>query len=106
MKGFAELMKLIDAGFTKEEILQAVQKLEGAHSEPAPEPAPEPLKADSGWKEAFEAFTREINGKMDIMTAAIQKSNIGVAGPAPRPVDSVDDILMNLIDGGTRKEEK
>ena len=75
-----ELMKLVDAGFTKQEILQlagaAQEPKEEPKSEPAPQPAPQPEPEPAYDMTALLA-------KMDEMTKAVQASNIA-AGRQPK----------------------
>lgn len=91
-----ELMKLVDAGFTKQEILQlagaAQEPKEEPKSEPAPQPEPEPAPQPAP-QPAYDMTA--LLAKMDEMTKAVQASNIA-AGRQPQP-ETADDILAAII---------
>lgn len=95
-----ELMKLVDAGFTKQEILQlagaAQEPKEEPKSEPAPQPAPQPDPEPAPQPAPQPAYDMTaLLAKMDEMTKAVQASNIA-AGRQPQP-ETADDILAAII---------
>lgn len=93
---FDEVMKLLDAGYTKEEIL-AMKEEAGADPETKPEEEPkEPATKDAvdvsaisdalgQVKETFESFKKEMIA-MNIMNSRIEN-----------PEQTADDILANII---------
>ena len=103
-----DLMKLVDAGFTKEEILQIASASVYAPTPepeaPAPEPeAPAPESAAPA-PEQVDNSTELLNvmqgltSQMNTLTRALQASNILRAEQAGtgKP-DTVDDILATII---------
>lgn len=87
----SEVLKLIDQGFTADEI----RAMEGA-GDPEPKKDPEPAK-----KTAAEQFTELFTGltaKVDQLTKAVQASNTRLAsgGAAPEP-ETVEDIINGLF---------
>ena len=96
-----DLMKLVDAGFTKEEILQiasaSVYTPTPEPEAPAPEPAapaPEPVDNSTELLNVMQGLTSQMN----TLTRALQASNILRAEQAGtgKP-DTVDDILATII---------
>ena len=96
-----DLMKLVDAGFTKEEILQiasaSVYNPTPEPEAPAPEPeahAPEPADNSTELLNVMQGLTSQMN----TLTRALQASNILRAEQAGtgKP-DTVDDILATII---------
>ena len=96
-----DLMKLVDAGFTKEEILQIASASVYAPTPepeaPAPEPAapaPEPVDNSTELLNVMQGLTSQMN----TLTRALQASNILRAEQAGtgKP-DTVDDILATII---------
>ena len=96
-----DLMKLVDAGFTKEEILQIASASVYAPAPepeaPAPEPAapaPEPVDNNTELLNVMQGLTSQMN----TLTRALQASNILRAEQAGtgKP-DTVDDILATII---------
>lgn len=96
-----DLMKLVDAGFTKEEILQiasaSVYTPTPEQEAPAPEPAapaPEPVDNSTELLNVMQGLTSQMN----TLTRALQASNILRAEQAGtgKP-DTVDDILATII---------
>ena len=96
-----DLMKLVDAGFTKEEILQIASASVYAPTPepeaPAPEPAapaPEPVDNNTELLNVMQGLTSQMN----TLTRALQASNILRAEQAGtgKP-DTVDDILATII---------
>ena len=96
-----DLMKLVDAGFTKEEILQIASASVYAPAPepeaPAPEPAapaPEPADNSTELLNVMQGLTSQMN----TLTRALQASNILRAEQAGTgKTDTVDDILATII---------
>ena len=89
-----DLMKLVNAGFTKEEILQIASASVYAPT-PEPEaPAPEPADNNTELLNVMQGLTSQMN----TLTRALQASNILRAEQAGtgKP-DTVDDILATII---------
>ena len=87
---YNEIIKLLDAGYSREEILQMdVKEPEPApEPEPEPEPAPEPVTADSIMaevKDMFAEMRKELTA-MNIMNSRLQDDH-----------NEPEDILANII---------
>lgn len=102
---FEQLMKLLDAGFTKEEIMAlngtpapAPQSEPEPAPQPEPEPQPEPAPAPQNDQAAILAKLEELN--QTIIRSNINKSR-------QPETESVDDILATIIRPTFKnKEEK
>lgn len=96
---FEQLMKLLDAGFTKQEIMALNGTQEPApQPEPEPEPQPEPAPAPQNDLAAILAQLEELN-------QTILRSNIN--NSRQPDTESVDDILATIIRPTFKsKEEK
>jgi hypothetical protein len=94
-----ELLKLVDAGFTKQEILQlagaAQDPKEEPKSEPAPQPEPAPAQQEPQQTPQPVYDMSALLAKMDEMTKAVQASNIA-ADRQPKQ-ETADDILAAII---------
>jgi hypothetical protein len=94
-----ELLKLVDAGFTKQEILQlagaAQDPKEEPKSEPAPQPEPAPAQQEPQQTPQPAYDMSALLAKMDEMTKAVQASNIA-ADRQPKQ-ETADDILAAII---------
>ena len=87
-----ELMKLIDAGYTKDDIQQFIQP--AAEPEPAPVPAAEPAK--TAVQETGTADSAVLKELQELRKAV--KAMTIVSGAAEKPQEkTVDDILKKLI---------
>lgn len=85
---YNEIIKLLDAGYTREEILQMDAKEPEPAPEPEPEPAPEPITADSIMaevKDMFAEMRKELTA-MNIMNSRLQDES-----------NEPEDILANII---------
>ena len=93
-----ELLKLVDAGFTKQEILQlagaAQDPKEEPKSKPAPQPDPKPVPQQKPAPQPQYDMSALL-AKMDEMTKAVQASNIA-ADRQPKQ-ETADDILAAII---------
>lgn len=104
---FDQLMKLLDAGFTKDEIMA----LNGTQ-EPAPQPEPEPEPAPAPQPEpqpepapAPQNDQAAILAKLEELNQTIIRSNINNSRQPEQ--ESVDDILATIIRPTFKnKEEK
>ena len=93
---YNEIIKLLDAGYSREEILQMdVNEPEPApEPEPEPEPAPEPVSTDSIMaevKEMFAEMRKELTA-MNIMNSRLQDDH-----------NEPEDILANIINPTMKK---
>ena len=97
---YNEIIKLLDAGYSREEILQMdAKEPEPApepepEPEPAPEPAPEPVTTDSIMaevKEMFAEMRKELTA-MNIMNSRLQDDH-----------NEPEDILANIINPTMKK---
>lgn len=91
---YNEIIKLLDAGYSREEILQ----MDAKEPEPAPEPEPEPEPAPDPTaaimtevKDMFAEMRKELTA-MNIMNSRLQDDH---AEP--------EDILANIINPTTKK---
>ena len=87
---YNEIIKLLDAGYSREEILQMDEKEPepAPEPEPEPEPAPEPVTADSIMaevKDMFAEMRKELTA-MNIMNSRLQDDH-----------NEPEDILANII---------
>ena len=104
-----QLFKLIDAGFTKEDIMQFVQKpaADQGGSDPDPEQeVVEPAKPEEQ-KEPEESVTDKllqgITGQLKNLTEAMQLQNIRNATGAGTKPETVEDIFQKMFDGAPVK---
>lgn len=93
---YNEIIKLLDAGYSREEILQmdAKEPEPAPEPEPGPEPAPEPVTTDSIMaevKEMFAEMRKELTA-MNIMNSRLQDDH-----------NEPEDILANIINPTTKK---
>ena len=87
---YNEIIKLLDAGYSREEILQMDEKEPepAPEPEPEPEPAPEPVTTDSIMaevKDMFAEMRKELTA-MNIMNSRLQDDH-----------NEPEDILANII---------
>lgn len=90
---YNEIIKLLDAGYTRDEILQMKDEPEPA-PEPEPEPAPEPVNMDSIMtevKDMFAEMRKELTA-MNIMNSRQQDDH-----------NEPEDILANIINPTMKK---
>lgn len=91
---YNEIIKLLDAGYTREEILQMDEKEPEPTPEPEPEPAPEPVTTDSIMaevKDMFAEMRKELTA-MNIMNSRLQDDH-----------NEPEDILANIINPTMKK---
>ena len=112
---FEQLMKLLDAGFTKEEIMAlngtpapAPQPEPDPEPQPEPAPAPQPEPAHAPQPEPAPAPQNDqaaILAKLEELNQTIIRSNINKSSQPD--TESVDDILATIIRPTFKnKEEK
>lgn len=91
----SELIKLIDAGYTKEEIqaMAAPAPEPDPAPDPEPKPAPDPAPAPAQ-DETMAAMLKEMQ---DLKKAVFAMNVMNAEMPAPK---SVDDILAKAMEGG------
>ena len=93
---YNEIIKLLDAGYSREEILQMDEKEPepAPEPEPEPEPAPEPVTTDSIMaevKDMFAEMRKELTA-MNIMNSRLQDDH-----------NEPEDILANIINPTMKK---
>ena len=107
-----DILKLVNAGFTKAEIMQlsAAQASDPAPAgDPAPapagDPAPAPVvkepekigKTDIDQASAFDKMLQGITGQLQALTSAVQANNIrGANAPANAP-ETTEDIIKSMF---------
>lgn len=101
------IIKLIDAGYTKDEIRQMMNAdemkekpaPEPKKEEPAPEPAPEQKRDPEPFDtEPFTKAVNEMSKAMDAMNIKLQKMALSMY-EAPQPKETtVNDIIAKIID--------
>ena len=104
-----DVMKLIDAGFSKEEILNISNEAEQAPSgDPTPEaapaapeaPKPAPQPAPDAMKEVLEGFLNSFKTVVNDMKAA----NIGSSSIPDQHRDSAEEVLASIIAPPAKKK--
>ena len=105
------ILKLVDAGFTKEEILALAgtaqpKEAEPPKDEPAsqPEPEPEPEKKPAQPDPNEERYN-ELLAAMQKLTGAIQASNIQNSSNREEPQLSAEDILAEVVNPKPNKRK-
>lgn len=93
---YNEIIKLLDAGYTREEILQmdAKEPEPAPEPEPEPDPEPEPVTTDSIMaevKDMFAEMRKELTA-MNIMNSRLQDEH-----------NEPEDILANIINPTMKK---
>ena len=103
---YQELMKLVDAGFTKQEILAITGQL---NAEPKPEPVkapepvpekapdPEPVKAPEPEPDQNQAAIDKLTEQVTKLTTLVQRSNILASEQPELKQQSAEDIIASII---------
>lgn len=114
---YSELMKLVNAGFTKQEILAITGQLS---AEPAPEPAapdpvpepepakapdpvpdpvpdPEPAKAPDPVPDATQSALDQLTAQVTKLTTLVQRSNILNSEQPELKQQTAEDIVASII---------
>lgn len=99
-----QIMKLVNAGFTADEIRKMVQPASDpapapAPAEPEPTPAPEPAPAEPKQEPKMDAILQKIDNLTGSITMLLNRSS---GTRTPNQTETVDDILANAFFG---KEE-
>ena len=111
---FEDVLALAGAGLSKEEIVKIFQATQQPAPQPAQQPAPQPAQqpapqpaqqpAQQPAPDPFVAMMQAMTGKMDTLTAAIQKANIQNTQQPPI-VDTIETVMAEII-GANPKPEK
>lgn len=96
------ILKLVDAGFTKDDILALAgtaepEKAEPPKNEPAPQPEPEPEPEKPAQPDPNEVRYNELLAAMQKLTGAIQAGNILNSSNREDPQLSAEDILAEVV---------
>ena len=107
---YQELMKLVNAGFTKQEILAITGQLS---AEPSPEPAkapdpvpepepakapdPEPAKAPDPVPDATQSALDQLTAQVTKLTTLVQRSNILNSEQPELKQQTAEDIIASII---------
>lgn len=89
-----QTIKLLDAGYTREEIL-AMNKPE----EEKPAPEPEPAKPEPQKEPEIPAWASQITADIADLKKALYAVNV-MASAQPENTKTADDVLMNAMKGG------
>ena len=85
---YDEIIKLLDAGYSREEIMKM--------DEPDPKPAKDPKPADDPKPEdVFKGFADEVKAAIKDLTKEITAANIMASRQQPEPDNK--DVLANII---------
>ena len=93
---YTEIIKLLDAGYTRDEILKMKDE-----PEPAPAPEPEPAPAPAG----NDALLEEVKGMFNEMRKEFTAFNIMNSQQLPQEKTG-EDIIANIINPTLNKEGK
>lgn len=102
-----QIFKLLDAGYTKEEIQQLSQPAPEPEKkeDPAPEQAPEPEKKAEPEKKPEPFDTQPFNAAIDEMTKAMNAMNVKLQKMAlsmyeapGKPEKTVESIIAKIVD--------
>lgn len=111
-KTFNNVVKLIEAGFTKSEIdamlmpVQTDPEPAEPREKPEPTPEPEPVKDDPKPEEPVEApavpevlstFMDEVRASLTELTKAVQAKNISTMSTPTRSAEDMNDFLAAYI---------
>ena len=91
-----EIIKLIDAGYTKEDI-QKLQAPAAEEKQPEPEPAPEPKPEEK--KPETEPVNNQMLQELRDLKKAVYAMNI-MSSEQPEQRETVDDILAKALKEG------
>ncbi len=104
------ILKLVDAGFTKEEILALAgtaqpEEAEPPKNEPAPQPEPEPAPAPAPQPDPNQERYDQLLEAMQKLTGAIQAGNILNSSNREEPQLSAEDILAEVVNPKPNKRK-
>ena len=107
---YSELMKLVNAGFTKQEILAITGQLNAEPAKapdpvPEPEPAkapdpvpePEPAKAPDPVPDATQSALDQLTAQVTKLTTLVQRSNILNSEQPVLKQQTAEDIVASII---------
>lgn len=103
---YQELMKLLDAGFTKQEILAITGQLNAEPAKapdpaPSPEPEkapePEPAKAPDPVPDPTQSAIDQLTAQVTKLTTLVQRSNILNSEQPEIKQQSAEDIIASII---------
>ena len=105
---FEDVLALAGAGFSKEEIVKIFQATQQP-TQPAQQSAQQPAQQTTQQPtqtapDPFVAMMQAMTGKMDTLTAAIQKANIQNSTQPP-VADTIETVMAEII-GANPKPEK
>lgn len=95
-----DILKLVNAGFTKAEIMQlsaapAGDPAPAPESDPAQAPAPTPAPAP---EDMTQKLLNGITGQLQALTSAVQANNIrGANAPANAP-ETTEDVIKSMFE--------
>ena len=95
-----DILKLVNAGFTKAEIMQlgaapASDPAPAPEDDPAPAPASDPAPAP---EDMTQKLLNGITGQLQALTSAVQANNIrGANAPANGP-ETTEDIIKSMFE--------
>ena len=96
-----DILKLVNAGFTKAEIMQlgaapASDPAPAPEGDPAPAPAGDPAPAPAP-EDMTQKMLNGITGQLQALTSAVQANNIrGANAPATAP-ETTEDIIKSMF---------
>lgn len=94
----SEVIRLLDAGFTRDEIAAMTEQ------EPAPKPAQEPEQLQIPETPNQQDQLQETMNQMKETLAAIQKANLMNAAQAGAAIQTSDDVWKSFFGNTNRKE--
>lgn len=108
---YSELMKLVNAGFTKQEILAITGQLSAEpapeHAAPdpvpdpepakAPDPVPEPVKAPDPVSDPTQSALDQLTAQVTKLTTLVQRSNILNSEQPELKQQTAEDIVASII---------
>ena len=95
---YSELMKLVNAGFTKQEILAITGQLNAEPAKaPDPVPEPEPAKAPDPVPDATQSALDQLTAQVTKLTTLVQRSNILNSEQPELKQQSAEDIVASII---------
>lgn len=104
------ILKLVDAGFTHDEILALAgtaqpEEAEPPKNEPAPQPEPEPAPAPAPQPDPNQERYDQLLEAMQKLTGAIQAGNILNSSNREEPQLSAEDILAEVVNPKPNKRK-
>lgn len=113
-----DVLKLVDAGFTRDEILQmedaesvSIEQPEAVTAEPeAPAveaPAdPAPVKAGQDFSEVFERAMNQLHAEFDAQMKKIQMANLQAAQMPEDKEPTAEDVIAKIIEPSVKLGER